>query len=320
MGIVVQKKRWGYKPHVGTQVDLGHPFAQGLTGAWLFNEYGGLNLKNLVQNKTDGTLTELNWKHSQSSGVYIPATNLVTGGTDHIKGNGAVFLQYQNVGTPTSNGKFCLAGGSNWQLFRDASDTASRLQISAQDAFFTHVNIYDGVPHTLSFSWDPDADIRKMWVDGVKSADSTVAFNFSGESVDPIQIGNVTALDRTIEGIISFFFIWDRILTETQHYAMHVVPYDFLIPQVPRYRFFASPPLGGVDTREKRMSAASLLLPFMTPGIEPSTIDQAERQAASWVYSGILAQATGPVGQPFTLRQWGIPTAKMTAGQRGGWN
>lgn len=44
-----------------------------------------------------------------------------------------------------------------------------------------------------------------------------------------------------------------------------------------------------VDTREKRQSAFSLLVPSFTPGVEPSTLDLAARQAAAWVYSGILS-------------------------------
>jgi hypothetical protein len=46
-----------------------------------------------------------------------------------------------------------------------------------------------------------------------------------------------------------------------------------------------------IDTREKRQSALGLLVPSFTPGIDPSAIDQAERQGAGWVYSGILAEA-----------------------------
>jgi len=49
-----------------------------------------------------------------------------------------------------------------------------------------------------------------------------------------------------------------------------------------------------VDTREKRQSAVSLLVPSMTPGVEPSAIDQAERQASAWVYSGILSAGGAP--------------------------
>ncbi|MGB2809120.1 MAG: hypothetical protein WBC22_15360 [Sedimentisphaerales bacterium] len=46
-----------------------------------------------------------------------------------------------------------------------------------------------------------------------------------------------------------------------------------------------------VNTRLKRQSATCMLVPSMVSGVYPSTagIVQAEKQAVSWVYSGILA-------------------------------
>lgn len=46
-----------------------------------------------------------------------------------------------------------------------------------------------------------------------------------------------------------------------------------------------------VDTRYKRGSAISLLVPSMTPLAQPDTagVSQLERQAVGWIYSGILA-------------------------------
>ena len=46
-----------------------------------------------------------------------------------------------------------------------------------------------------------------------------------------------------------------------------------------------------VDTRLKRQSATCILLPSLLIGVFPSTsgVVQAERQAVSWSYSGILA-------------------------------
>lgn len=46
-----------------------------------------------------------------------------------------------------------------------------------------------------------------------------------------------------------------------------------------------------IDTREKRMSAFSLLVPSYTPGVDPSSIDASERAAAAWVYSGLISAA-----------------------------
>lgn len=51
-----------------------------------------------------------------------------------------------------------------------------------------------------------------------------------------------------------------------------------------------------VDTREERQSALGFLLPFHSRGVEPDPgIDQAERQSAALVYSGIAAEAPGAV-------------------------
>ena len=48
------------------------------------------------------------------------------------------------------------------------------------------------------------------------------------------------------------------------------------------------------DTREKRQSAASLLMPFRPRGVDPDPgIDKAERQATAHTYSGIEANTPG---------------------------
>src|SRR5438309_10947550 len=44
MGLLIQPKRWTTKPSLGTQINWGHPLAQGLVGCWLSNEDGGLIL------------------------------------------------------------------------------------------------------------------------------------------------------------------------------------------------------------------------------------------------------------------------------------
>ncbi len=55
-----------------------------------------------------------------------------------------------------------------------------------------------------------------------------------------------------------------------------------------------------VDTREKRNSAFALLVPALIPGVAPSSIDAAERQASVWVYSGLAGGGAGAaVGRQF---------------------
>ena len=46
-----------------------------------------------------------------------------------------------------------------------------------------------------------------------------------------------------------------------------------------------------VDTRQKRASATSLITIARIPGVDNTSLDQAQRQASIWSYSGILAGA-----------------------------
>ena len=66
-----------------------------------------------------------------------------------------------------------------------------------------------------------------------------------------------------------------------------------------------------VDNRYKRGSATSLLVPSMTPLAQPNTngVDQLERQAIAWMYSGILADsppgASGMAGHYYRMLMQG---------------
>jgi hypothetical protein len=44
-----------------------------------------------------------------------------------------------------------------------------------------------------------------------------------------------------------------------------------------------------VDDRQKRASATSLVTWARVPGVDNTSLDQPERQASVWSYSGILA-------------------------------
>lgn len=55
--------------------------------------------------------------------------------------------------------------------------------------------------------------------------------------------------------------------------------------------------MADVDTRLGRQSATCILLPHMLAGFTPDTsgVSQAERQAVTWSYSGILAAGAAVV-------------------------
>ena len=47
--------------------------------------------------------------------------------------------------------------------------------------------------------------------------------------------------------------------------------------------------MANLDTKAKRKSSVSMLMPFMPPGITPGGVAQENRQAGAWSYPGILA-------------------------------
>jgi hypothetical protein len=79
-----------------------------------------------------------------------------------------------------------------------------------------------------------------------------------------------------------------------------------------------------LDTAAKRFSAMHVMCPWRALSVVPSgTIDQAERQAASWLYSGILAGA--PVAPPAGGPVWvwvngeSFPPGDAVQGTQGYW-
>jgi hypothetical protein len=62
-----------------------------------------------------------------------------------------------------------------------------------------------------------------------------------------------------------------------------------------------------VDDRQKRASAVSFLVYSRVPGVDNTSMDTAERIAAVWSYSGILAPGGAPAGVAFgTLPLLGV--------------
>ena len=62
--------------------------------------------------------------------------------------------------------------------------------------------------------------------------------------------------------------------------------------------------MADADTRLKRQSATCILVPSMISGVYPATsgVSQAERQAVSWMYSGILAAGAVVSGKSWAKR------------------
>lgn len=61
------------------------------------------------------------------------------------------------------------------------------------------------------------------------------------------------------------------------------------------------------DTAEKRYSAMSITSPWRGCHVSPSAIDQGERQAVMFMYSGILAGGGGPAPAEIIWKPFWVP-------------
>lgn len=141
-------KGWGYtKPPLGSQINWGHPLANGMLGCWLFNEGGGSKILNIASPLYHGTLTtngltDTTWKgglyglvvsHSNahtSNGVTIPA---LTSTTTHTLATWvkltSIASSYQNLlGNSGTSGYWTLSGKLN--SYTGAADKLSTTAVS----------------------------------------------------------------------------------------------------------------------------------------------------------------------------------------------
>lgn len=65
MPAFIRPKNWNNKPPIGSQINWGHPLAQGLTACFLLNEGGGQQITDLVSGANNPTVTgSFSWSNS----------------------------------------------------------------------------------------------------------------------------------------------------------------------------------------------------------------------------------------------------------------
>jgi hypothetical protein len=129
------------KPPAGTQIDLGHPFAQGLIGCWPFNEGSGRVSRNLVTGRVgsvsvSGTGAALNWAATPGGvGRNSPTRNVTVTDTyahrTYARDNFTIIARcfFRVFAGGTSNISAIWSGNSSLILrMGDAALTSGQLQ------------------------------------------------------------------------------------------------------------------------------------------------------------------------------------------------
>src|SRR5574343_1224684 len=139
----------GRKPPFGTPLNRSHPLAQGLVGAWLFNEGGGNKV-------TDATIYNP-WLHTRNNDILSCSWNTGPNGRNILFNGTTSPASYIKLGISNNYGNYfsngitiltsckCIASAANKTIFSADSDTST--------ARFIRVNITaDEKPYFVTFN------------------------------------------------------------------------------------------------------------------------------------------------------------------------
>jgi hypothetical protein len=264
MAAVILPKRWFNKPPLGVQLKNGHPLANGLVGAWLMNEAGGIKVYDLV-NRTPGTLsgTLPLWKAGRFGGAisfgssgYIDlgtATSASFSFTDNFTAN--CWFMVPSGGSYAANGGLITHANSGapqngWGL---ETNGAAVLVFGSYNAASPFNIVVNGSTNPAAGSgWHMLTGIirngtRYLYLDGVLQTNTDT---------------HLPAANTTINGVIGRFYgnasglgwanyldmpaVWNYGLYSEQVLQLWEDPFCFMQPQAPNIRYFipsgAAPP------------------------------------------------------------------------------
>lgn len=244
MSILNRSKRWSIKPPPGAQINRGHPLAQGLVGAFLFNEGGGLTVRNLAGQASNGALTATTWAQGPwgSDLVFNGTTFFVTIPSDpKINNLGPLTIVFWGLyNAPVtyfldksdgnvSNGDWMIdIVTTNTMRFRKELGTSnhdSRCAIPTTGIWFQFACTWTGVIGTTAQT--------KMYVNG-RSQAVTESVLGSGARVDnslSLQIAKSKIDGTFLGGQMDHLLIYNRVLSPTEIAQLYGDPFGMMIPQ-----------------------------------------------------------------------------------------
>ncbi|KKN06571.1 hypothetical protein LCGC14_1075870 [marine sediment metagenome] len=230
------------KPFRGVQLNKMHLLARGLQHCWVLNELQGDIAFDYINSKI---LT-------LSGGAFWETDSVVLNGvgdtmstpTPSIGNQGTVSFLFNGNGSPQGTGKFCITVDADFQLFRNNSATSISLHIGSVPGVFATADLWDSNLHSITATWDDDANIRQLFVDGIKM--TTVTSSFAIPSLSPtFYVGNRGDGIRSIGGSIYHFYMYNRVLPDNIAVQLQGNPYA-MFQQESRVQLFSIPaPVAG---------------------------------------------------------------------------
>lgn len=240
------------KPPAGSRVDGGHPLARNLGGAWLFNEYGGTAI-NDVLGKNKGTYTPASFTAGWSPGPLGLTPNMQGGGGGQYVALASLMTSAKVsvsfacwiVPQATSQFAYILSNGSG----SAANDCTISQQDGAGGAGSKLCLLLDGVSFDATTSTKTlsagvpcfvvvtatSANVWTLYANGVKDSSATVTAQTPTVGA---AIGASNGGANPFNGDIALVAWWSRTLSAAEVINLYQEPYGFISQTAPRRVFF----------------------------------------------------------------------------------
>lgn len=255
MANIITPRRWQTKPPIGSQIDSGHPLAQGLTGCWLFNEAGGSVLRDLA-GKCNGAITGATWRYSTPGGVLsfdgsddvvtltVPPQTFTEGQVSlcMVVNPNSQSNAYMTNGTSNDSNKLAMLFGFQAGAFNIFNNEAYPTGVAADTQIAGDVGAWQQIVYAS------DGARVFGYKSGSKMIDVAANLNVNGGNLVTFCIGGAAVASAPFGGLVSGFSVYNRALSPSEVRWLYEEPHAFVQPPVP-YRRFVIPSAPALTTR-----------------------------------------------------------------------
>ncbi len=224
------------KPRISRKPQLTHPLARGLVGYWLHNEGSGLITNDVSGNGNYGIITGATWT---SQGLSFNGSSDSVDFGDVLDQDGSTpFSIVVRVEKPNTTERYVASKQINaspfegWslsqsdRLFFQVVNNITNNRILASTAAST---ISANTLHLVAVTYDGSKDVSgvKFYIDGVRSATTTIFNTLTGSSTTTAQfsLGSRNSVTQFWDGTIDFTMIYNRLLLAGEIQALYRDPY-----------------------------------------------------------------------------------------------
>lgn len=219
------------KPKYFANLNRNHRHAKDMTFCSLMNENTGLQTWDFIGRNSyefDGTYTP-DWNvggvefNANREHINGPALNSVLG----YRASGSILFKYKITNDPSSYRYFFAVGDTytTFSAYASVDGTSFNVVIDNDTFSWSGLSLTSASVIGLTFYWEGALTYVSLYVDGFFVSTQTASTSLQ-DSSDLFNIGGRTDSDgRYVGGTIDWFYIWDKVLSDTEAFQVSNDPY-----------------------------------------------------------------------------------------------